>query len=384
MSKTQPTRKQVMLLLPQRLGFHCMDRQWLDCAALRQRQGWQSIVAAPLGPLAVDYQRMGMRHQSLPPPDGSMFKRWQRNRKIAALLRANRPEQIWTQSLEDLSVLRRYGASCAGISYWSIDPPPVSAGPLLRAFASRQGRIVASSDFTAGILQKDSGLAASEIQILPPTIDTAQFNQNQIAPDRALRLAEEWRVPENAALILHVGALAPGGGQDLLLAALARMNRRDLYTVILGAETSPGTRHHLSVQIAQLGLLGQVLLVEDCRDLAAALWLAQAVLSVNDTPRGTLPELLAAQAMGRPVIVSDAGAHPELVQPGETAWMVPPGDADALGAMLNEVLGLSLQERLRLALRMQQALTVRPAYANWLDDMLDMRQDASMQKAVAA
>ena len=41
-----------------------------------------------------------------------------------------------------------------------------------------------------------------------------------------------------------------------------------------------------------------------------------------------------AQASGRPVIAADGGGARETVRPGETGWLVPPDDVDALTAVL--------------------------------------------------
>jgi glycosyltransferase involved in cell wall biosynthesis len=43
-------------------------------------------------------------------------------------------------------------------------------------------------------------------------------------------------------------------------------------------------------------------------------------------------------ARGTPVIVSAAGALPELVEEGRTGYVVPPGDAGALARRLTEVM----------------------------------------------
>jgi glycosyltransferase involved in cell wall biosynthesis len=40
----------------------------------------------------------------------------------------------------------------------------------------------------------------------------------------------------------------------------------------------------------------------------------------------------------RPVVASRAGGLPDKVRPGETGWLVPPGDADALARALSEAL----------------------------------------------
>jgi starch synthase (maltosyl-transferring) len=48
--------------------------------------------------------------------------------------------------------------------------------------------------------------------------------------------------------------------------------------------------------------------------------------------------LLQALAMRRPVVASDVGGIPEVIRPGETGWLVPPGDPEALGRAIVEAL----------------------------------------------
>ena len=65
-----------------------------------------------------------------------------------------------------------------------------------------------------------------------------------------------------------------------------------------------------------------------------------------------------AQALGRPVVVSDLGAVPETVLAppdvaagDRTGWRVAPGDSAALAAALGEALSLSAEARADLAAR---------------------------------
>jgi glycosyltransferase involved in cell wall biosynthesis len=51
--------------------------------------------------------------------------------------------------------------------------------------------------------------------------------------------------------------------------------------------------------------------------------------------------LLEAMASGTPVVASAVGGVPEIVRDGETGFLVPPGDVDALRDRLAEVLGNS-------------------------------------------
>jgi glycosyltransferase involved in cell wall biosynthesis len=49
--------------------------------------------------------------------------------------------------------------------------------------------------------------------------------------------------------------------------------------------------------------------------------------------------VLEAMAAGLPVAATRVGGLPELVVPGRTGWLVPPGDAVALAAAMSQALG---------------------------------------------
>ena len=56
-----------------------------------------------------------------------------------------------------------------------------------------------------------------------------------------------------------------------------------------------------------------------------------------------------AQAMGKPVVVTNQGALAECVMPAATGWLVPPDDPVELARALELALGLDESSRLRLA-----------------------------------
>jgi glycosyltransferase involved in cell wall biosynthesis len=61
--------------------------------------------------------------------------------------------------------------------------------------------------------------------------------------------------------------------------------------------------------------------------------------------------VIEAQAMGRPVVVTDQGGTAETVDHGVTGWRVPPGDVGALARTLDEMLALTPPEREALGAR---------------------------------
>jgi glycosyltransferase involved in cell wall biosynthesis len=371
MQKKMPGAKDSFLLLPLSIMPNCLNRQWHDCATLWHRRGNQSSVAATPGAMQTDYIRSGMRHFPLP-SGNTILSRWRRNRQIAELVRTRQPQRIWVQDIADLTALRRAMPSLTGVRAFISTPPAadVQLRKTLQDLLFLGGQIVTDSAFGEAALNQNFGIDPTQIMVLPPAIDSNVFNPGHVTAERALRLAERWRVPEGSAMILHIGALMPGGGQTALLEALAKLGRKDVYVVFLGEEVGPGYSQQLLSMVEHNHLLGQVLFVEHCPDLAAALWFAHAITAVNSVPCGALPEILAAQAMGRPVIVTNVGAHPELVAPGETAWVIPAENSDYLKETLGEVLALSMQDRLRLAMRMQEFVSTHFAYGPWLETML--------------
>lgn len=54
--------------------------------------------------------------------------------------------------------------------------------------------------------------------------------------------------------------------------------------------------------------------------------------------------IMEAMALGRPVISTYVAGIPELVQPGETGWLVPTGDEEALAEAMREALNASVEQ----------------------------------------
>jgi glycosyltransferase involved in cell wall biosynthesis len=149
--------------------------------------------------------------------------------------------------------------------------------------------------------------------------------------------------------VLFVGRITPHKGVDRLLQALpagavARIAGSD------GHDPLPPERNypHLLRQLAQNREVEFVGAVSDS-DLPS-LHRSAAVFvlpSVSRTCYGReigVSELLGlsileAMASGTPIVASAIGGVPEIVRDGETGFLVPPGDVDALRAQLAEILG---------------------------------------------
>lgn len=374
------SNKLPLLLLPGDLDARLENRLWLDCAAAWHRSGGMVKIAAPTGAMVADFARNGIAHAPLP-ASASLLRQWHRGRALAEIINHDQPAEIWLREIGDWRFLRRHASLARQHRLLLEQPlaPRQATHKLLHDFLAQDGHIVASSACVAQQLRDD--FALDQVQLLLPAIDPKLFDPALIKPDRALKLANSWRVPENATLFLHIGDLRPDGGQISLLHALAQSGRRDAFAVILGREAVAGYRQKLLDATHHYGLAAQVMFVEDCPDLPAALWLAQAVVAANRDAAGANPVLLAAQAMGRPVLASDAGANLELVAPGLSAWVYPAADAQALHDAMAEILGLGEKTRQQHGQRARAWVTENFPYAAWLDLMLGKTTGAAAEAA---
>ena len=108
-------------------------------------------------------------------------------------------------------------------------------------------------------------------------------------------------------------------------------------------------RRDIDDHIVRTGASRIVQIVSDCRDMPAAYMLADVVVSASTDPEAFGRVAAEAQAMGRPVIATDHGGARETVVPGDTGWLVPPGDPDALADALGEALAMTTEQRSRMA-----------------------------------
>src|SRR5207237_4594919 len=182
-------------------------------------------------------------------------------------------------------------------------------------------------------------------------VDLARFDPRRVRGERVAELATSWRVPEGFAVIMLPGRLTRWKGALDLIEAIARLGRRDLCCLLVGAEQRPGFRRELETTIERLGLVGMFRIIEDCRDMPSAYVLADVVVSASTDPEGFGRVIVEAQAMGRPAIATDHGGARETIVPGITGWLVPPRDPAALAAAIDEALSLAADERQQLAER---------------------------------
>lgn len=145
--------------------------------------------------------------------------------------------------------------------------------------------------------------------------------------------------PPEPGRILLVGNLTPRKGIDIALAAVARLlpHFANLHLEVIGAVVDPVYAARLQRQAASLGRAVRFGPPRPPSAIQEALARAQVLLLTSRMEH--VPVIVAeAMAVGRPVVATAVAAVPDLVSPGETGLLAPPGDVEAVAEGLAQVL----------------------------------------------
>jgi glycosyltransferase involved in cell wall biosynthesis len=148
--------------------------------------------------------------------------------------------------------------------------------------------------------------------------------------------------------LVCVGRLCEQKGQLLLVEAAGRLAAAGTPIELVLAGDGE-MRGEIEAMVARHGLGGQVRITgwisggEVRREILAA-----RALVLPSFAEGLPVVLMEAMALRRPVLATYVAGIPELVRPGETGWLVPAGDIDALVAALADCLMRPAEELQRM------------------------------------
>jgi glycosyltransferase involved in cell wall biosynthesis len=198
-----------------------------------------------------------------------------------------------------------------------------------RGFWLRARRVIAISQAVRDALVAD-GVRPDRIVLIPSAVDIEGVsNAGQASTRHTLGL------PENGRIAVNLAALTPEKEQSTLVAAAALLVRDlpDLHWVIAGEGPLRGI---LEQRVAEAGLAQRFHLVGQLADPHTVLGGAD-VCVLSSTSEGLGSSILAAMALGVPVVATRVGGIPELLGTG-AGLMVSPGDAAGFAAAVKRVL----------------------------------------------
>jgi glycosyltransferase involved in cell wall biosynthesis len=170
------------------------------------------------------------------------------------------------------------------------------------------------------------GIDTGRVEIVPNPAPAVDGNG---APDGELRASLAAAGP----LFVFAGRLTRQKNLPLAVAAAGRVPGASLVVVGEGPE-----RERLEAAVATAGLRDRVHLLGARPRAAAVAWLRAADAAVLPSDWENFPHAaVEALAVGTPVIATAVGGVPEIVEPGVSGLLVPPGDEGAFAAAMSEL-----------------------------------------------
>src|SRR4030042_256322 len=173
-------------------------------------------------------------------------------------------------------------------------------------------------------LNKDCKISLARITVIPNGVDTDFFPPVHSGP-----------APKP--VVLSIGRLVPDKDQETLIRAFRLVQgdhpKAELWLV------GDGPRKQALERLAhQLLPPGSVRFLPGQPELRP-LYNHAALLALSSRHEASPNVVLEAMATGLPVVAPKVGGLPEMVTPGESGWLAPPGNVSALAAAMSNLLG---------------------------------------------
>ena len=334
-----------ILFLSTSMGLGGADQQLLSAAqVLRDRGHAVRIVSmTPLGPMGLQAQALGVTTDSLemrrgvPDPRGLG--------RLVRLVRAWKPEVVHSHMVH---------ANLMARALRLLVPVPVlvstihnvyEGGPLLMAAYRLTNGLVDHmtiiSEAAAARFVTERIVPKRLLTVIANGVDTERMRT--VPPEARTALRRSFGVRDEAFVWLAVGRFEIAKDYPNMLRAFrdVRARQAGAVLVIVGQGSLQGETEALAVE---LGLDAAVRFLGARDDVPAVLSAADAYV-MSSAWEGMPMVLLEAGAAGLPIVATAVGGNGEVVRDGESGFLVPPRDSEALGAGMLRLMALPSEER---------------------------------------
>jgi glycosyltransferase involved in cell wall biosynthesis len=323
-----------------------VERTTIEMAEAITRDGGRALVASAGGRLEGELAAAGGELLRMPVDTKNPVTAWANAGRLEAAARVGQVDLIharsrasaWSALMAARRVKRPFVTTYHGIYN--------ARSPLKRFYNSVMARgdiVIANSEFTRAHVLKEHDVAPDRVIAIPRAVDVARFDPATVTQDRIDAVRANWEA-EGRFVALVPARLTRWKGQLVAIEAAARAGGVKL--VLAGdAQGREKFVEELRAAAASAHLGQDVIVAGHILDMPAAFMAADAVLLPSIEPEAFGRAAVEAQAMGRIVIASANGGYTETIKNGETGYLVPPGDAEALAAKLKDAMAMDASAR---------------------------------------
>jgi glycosyltransferase involved in cell wall biosynthesis len=387
-SAKRPPRAATVLHLVRRLDQCGEARMAVELAAALNDIGGRAAIAYDSATAVHELQRHGILPVEVKLGGRAPFSGFGAAKRLAKLVAESGVEMLHAHGL-DLLLIARAAAAEAGVKLivgFTEDAARVARlSKRQRAALEGADEVTVLSELARRALLELIPNLRDRVTVIPFGIDFGRFDPAQVSAHRVIQQAQLWRVPDDRPVVMLPGRFARDRGHGVLVEALSLIRDVDLRCIMVGPDADgPAFRNQLGKEIAAQGLSDRVLLAEECRDMPAALMLADVVMAPYLEPGAHNRAVIEALALGRPVVASDFPVLHDMLTGNEMAWLAPPGDAMALSWAIREALGLAIDRREELSRHIIDVMREHRSRERMCGAALDIYQRLRPGAAVAA
>ncbi|NMB75878.1 MAG: glycosyltransferase family 4 protein [Myxococcales bacterium] len=234
-----------------------------------------------------------------------------------------------------------------------------------RALSPRRSFQLRRADGLITVARRDREALLRRCLLPPERVVSIEgvVDAERFSPGSGERVRQEVGLAPDAPVALLLARMVPGRGHAELIEAFASIHRGLPGAHLMLAGRGP-LEAELRERVHQAGLDETVRFIGYRRDLPQVYRSADVVVLLSPGNDGTCRAALEAMACGKPMVVSDRGALPEIVRDHETGRVVPAGDVRALANTLGELLAdHATRERMGRAAREEAQTRFTPQRA---------------------
>ncbi|MGH7680500.1 MAG: glycosyltransferase, partial [Candidatus Eiseniibacteriota bacterium] len=260
---------------------------------------------------------------------------------LADRFRADRTDIVhshnWSTFLYTVAAAKLAGIRVVVHGEHGKDDTAVHGGRLMasRVLARGVRRVCAVSKDLAEEIVRDWGVPREHVARIPNGVDLELFRR----ADRPEAVREELGLAPSDRVVMNTGGFRTIKDHPTLLRAFAVVRRSvpEARLVLVGAGNPREPRAGLDTLAAELGISDAVRFAGIRKDVPRLLQVCDVYVN-SSRFEGMSNTILEAMAAGRPVVATNVGGNPELVEDGVSGFLVPPGGDAALADRIVELL----------------------------------------------
>jgi len=361
-----------VLHLCKNLDYGDPAKETVTFAILSQRMGLRSLIASEGGGLINDAERAAVKNFKFSFSKKNYLSSFCNLSKILDFIEQEQPILIHAHGIKTLKTAYALGAKTKLPLLIDLTQPFEKNRRTQRMMDSLKKLkylIRVPTEMMKTFLVDNFTVDPVFIEKVSPGIDLHAYSPGSISMERIKYIRDVWRLPEDSpALFLPLDI---EHGHFVFLHALHKLIDKDFYAVII-SKGKKSDREILEKYVMDLGLGGKVIIPNTCEDWGAAFWLSGIIVIPNIRPMGQNIEVLQAQALGRPVIITSVGANEEMVCKKSTAWVVSADNVNALAKAVDSAISMEREQMVALANNARIFVEENFPQSEWINQMLKL------------